>query len=111
MIHCHGIEVVSVASLEKSDGLWTFLWKTVHLAAVVPKRLRRCGVKEKVRVRWAFCRISRFGIESIPIPVKWQVRLVRNLAHIRHAQAQRIQGNTTRVFSFSLIVQAPACGL
>ena len=51
MIHCRGIEVVSVASLENSDGSWTFLWKTDHSAAVVPKRLRRCGVEEKERAR------------------------------------------------------------
>lgn len=72
---------------------------------------RLCGVEEKEWARRAFCRISRFGVESVPIPVEraGEARLFRNPGHDRHAQARCIQGNNASFLTFSLSTQASPC--
>ena len=75
--------------------------------SAVADELGLCGVEEKEWTRWAFCRITRFGVESAPILANraGQARFVRDTSHIRHAQTRRIQGNTASFLSFSFSAQ------
>ena len=75
MTHSLGVGVVFAVSLASSDGWWPCPRETVWPS------LRLCGVVEKERARGAFRRISRLGVESIPIPVRREVRLARDLTH------------------------------
>ena len=110
-MHYPQTEVVYVVSSASLNGLWSFLQETVHPVAVVAYGLRLCG-GERARAD-ALSVLPKFrGLElSVPIPARWEARLFRRLARIRHAQTQRIQGNTTRLLSFSLPAQVPSCRL